>query len=427
MVRNQKIFTRPLVKRDLPLHVFPQKATTIIGVRRCGKTTFLRQQIQRILAEGVPPSRICYINFEDDRLESLRQQEAPAVVSEAYYALYPENRDKTVYFLFDEVQMLNSWSRFVSRLLETERCEVFLSGSSAKMLSTEIATEMRGRSFAWELFPFSFKEFLAGRGIETKSNAAIRENSAAIRQAYDRYFQWGGFPEACTEMPDDVRISYLQQLHDTVLLRDILQRHNVGKVEAIMRLSRFLVANCSTSHSVNKLVHRLKSSGVSVSYAQVSDFLLWFCDAYLLFSVPILSLNEQVRRVNPNKWYGIDHALCRALQPSFLPNRGPLLENIVFLALRRLTTEISYFKDESDHEVDFVATIDKQLRLVQVYAELDGDAKTRERETRALQSAMGSLYIKEATIVTDSLQQELSVPEGIIHVVPAWEFLLTLQ
>ena len=154
------------VPRRLRVESVHGKATVCIGVRRSGKSTYLFQLIQRLLDSGVPRQNILYLNFFDDRLHNL-QHENLALIAESYYSIYPEKKgDETVYCFFDEIQAVPGWEPFVDRLLRTEQCEVYITGSSAQMLSKEIATQMRGRALSWEMFPFSFREFLDFKGIE---------------------------------------------------------------------------------------------------------------------------------------------------------------------------------------------------------------------------------------------------------------------
>ena len=162
----QEVILETGVPRRMQIEAVPGKATVCIGVRRGGKSTYLFQLIDRLLNDGVPRENIFYLNFFDDRLHNLRQ-EGLGLITEAYYSLYPEKKNaEKVYCFFDEIQAITGWEPFVDRMMRTERCEVYISGSSAQMLSREIATQMRGRALSWELFPFSFREYLDYKGIE---------------------------------------------------------------------------------------------------------------------------------------------------------------------------------------------------------------------------------------------------------------------
>ena len=182
------------VPRRLKIETVPDKATVCIGVRRSGKSTYLFQVIDRLLNEGVSRRNILYLNFFDDRLHNLKQ-EGLGLISEAYYSLFPEKKNtETVYCFFDEIQTVEGWEPFVDRMMRTEQCEVYLTGSSSQMLSREIATQMRGRALSWEIFPFSFREFLDYKGIDWAGPLSTKKR-LTVQKAFEEYWDTGGFPE----------------------------------------------------------------------------------------------------------------------------------------------------------------------------------------------------------------------------------------
>ena len=213
------------VPRRLRIDTVPGKATVCMGVRRCGKSTYLFQQIEHLLAEGVPKENILYLNLFDDRLHPLRH-EGLGRVTEAYYSLYPEKKGtETVYCFFDEIQAVEGWEAFVDRILRTERCEVYLTGSSARMLSKEIATQMRGRALSWELFPFSFREFLDFKGIDASGPLSTRRR-LQVRKAFEEYWETGGFPEVLG-LDRRLRVKIHQEYVQSILFRDLVERHDL--------------------------------------------------------------------------------------------------------------------------------------------------------------------------------------------------------
>jgi predicted AAA+ superfamily ATPase len=184
----------PIVARDTEILPVPRKATVVIGIRRSGKSTWQHEKMESLLDGGVPARNICYIDFSDDRLDFLRLEDSePAVITDTYYAMYPDNHARTVYFFFDELQYVNRWARLVNRIQTTESCEVYVTGSSAKLLSREIATELGGRAFSWELFPFSFREFLRAQGLPQALTDIVSRD--AIIGAFGAYVELGGMPE----------------------------------------------------------------------------------------------------------------------------------------------------------------------------------------------------------------------------------------
>jgi predicted AAA+ superfamily ATPase len=412
------------VPRRLRIEIVRGKAAVCIGVRRGGKSTYLFQVIQRLLDSGVPRQSILYLNFFDDRLHNLRQDNL-GLITEAYYSVYPKKKNsETVYCFFDEVQSAPGWEPFVDRLMRTEKCEVYITGSSARMLSKEIATQMRGRALSWEMFPFSFREFLDYKGIE-KENSLSTKKRLLVQKAFEEYWDTGGFPEVAG-LSRHLRIKIHQEYFHTILFRDLVERHDVSHPKAVTDLAHRLVDNTASLYSVNSLTGYLKSLGHKVPKSAVSDYLEWFEDAYFLFTVRIFDASSARRDTNPKRIYCIDHAMVTSVASGILVNSGHLLENLVFTALRRLYPEIYYYRTKPGREVDFIVpTSGKTRALIQVCESL-AESKTRKREIAALSEAMAELGLKTGTIVTRNDDERIKTDGGIIEVVPAWRFLLDL-
>jgi hypothetical protein len=259
------------VPRRLRMEAIRGKAAVCIGVRRGGKSTYLFQVIQRLLDSGIPRQSILYLNFFDDRLHNLRQDNL-GLIAEAYYSMYPEKKSvEMVYCFFDEIQAAHGWEPFVDRLMRTEKCEVYLTGSSAKMLSKEIATQMRGRALSWEMFPFSFREFLDYKGIESSGTLSTKKR-LLVQKAFEEYWETGGFPEVAG-LPRHLRIKTHQEYFHTILFRDLVERHDVSHPKAVTDLAHRLVDNTASLYSVNSLTGYLKSLGHKVPKSAVSDYL----------------------------------------------------------------------------------------------------------------------------------------------------------
>lgn len=412
------------VVRRLSISTVDGKATVCIGVRRCGKSTFLCQQIQRLLNSGVPRQNIFFLNFFDDRLHDL-QHEKLGVVLEAYYSLYPEKKGaERVYWFFDEIQAIPKWEPFVDRLMRTENAEVYITGSSAQMLSREIATQMRGRALSWEIFPFSFREYLDYKEIDAGKSLSTKKR-LLIQKAFEEYWERGGFPEVAGA-ERNLRIKTHQEYFHAVLFRDLIERHDVSHPKAVADLAHRLIDNTASLYTVNKLFGYLKSLGHKLPKATVSDYLEWFEDAYFLFTVRVFDASLSRANANPKKIYCIDHSLVTSVGSGILVNAGHLLENLVFVALRRVTSEIAYYKTKSGKEVDFIAQYpDRSRKLIQV-CESMGDPNTRKRELDALAEAMRELSQTHGVVVTRGETEELAVDSGTVSVVPAWRFLLEL-
>ena len=307
------------VARHVRIASVPGKATVCIGVRRSGKSTFMFQVMQRLLDGGVPRQNILYVNFFDDRLYRLQHDGLNGIL-EAYYSLYPEKKNvEKVYCFFDEIQAIPGWEPFVDRLMRTEKCQVYITGSSAHMLSKEIATQMRGRALAWEMFPFSFREYLDYRGVEGEG-ALSTKRRLRIQKAFDEYWETGGFPEVAG-MDRPLRIKTHQEYFNTVLFRDMIERHDISHPRAATDLAHWLVDNTASMYSVNSLTGYLKSLGHKAPKATVSDYLAWFEDAYFFFSVRVFDASLAKSLANPKKIYCIDHSLVTSVASGSWPIR----------------------------------------------------------------------------------------------------------
>ncbi len=412
------------VPRRLQIETVHGKAAVCIGVRRSGKSTYLFQVIQRLIENGVSRQNILYLNFFDDRLHDLRQDNL-GLITEGYYSIFPKKKNsETVYCFFDEIQSVPGWEPFVDRLMRTEKCEIYITGSSAKMLSKEIATQMRGRALSWEMFPFSFREFLDYKGIEKEDSLSTKKR-LIVQKAFEEYWETGGFPEVLG-LSRLLRIKIHQEYFHTILFRDLIERHDISHPKAITDLAHRLVDNAASLYSGNSLTGYLKSLGHKVPKSAVSDYLEWFEDAYFLFAVQIFDSSAARRDSNPKRIYCIDHAMVTSVSSGILVNSGHLLENLVFTALRRLYQEIYYYKTKTGREVDFIVPTSGKTRILIQACESMAESQTRKREIAALSEAMAELGLKAGIIVTRNNDERIKTNAGDIDVVPAWRFLLDL-
>ena len=411
-------------KRSLKLKVVPKKATVLIGVRRCGKSTRIHQVLEGLKSDGVNPKNILYLNFFDDRLANLKTIGLDKVL-EAYFLLYPDKRNREkIYCFFDEIQAVPGWESFIDRLLRTENCEVYITGSSANMLSKEITTEMRGRALSWELFPFSFGEYLDYRGLASNPPFSVQKK-LEIQHAFESYWDCGGFPEV-VDADKFLRIKIHQEYFNSILFRDLIERYDIPHPRAIVDLARRLMDSASTLYSLNNLTNYLKSMGHKVPKSSVADFLMWLEDAYFLFTVRLYDASFSKSNANPKKIYAIDHAFIRSISSGILVNSGHLLENLVFIALRRLNGKLFYYRTERGTEVDFLMINESgDKELFQVVESMENPS-TRQREIHSLKLAMSELGLNRGTIITRSDEEQIETDRGKIEVVPVWRFLLTI-
>lgn len=416
------------VTRSLPIQPIPGKASICIGVRRCGKTTKLFQIMQEYLDQGVPAENLVHINFFDDRLHAL-DASTLNLIPDTYFSLYPDKRNREqVCFFFDEIQVVAGWESFVERMLRTEKCDIYITGSSAQMLSREIATRMRGRSLSWELFPFSFSEYAAFLGQEVRPNPSTRERTT-LQNIFQRYWAEGGFPETAG-LTNDLRIKIHQEYFHAILFRDLIERHDIPHPRALMDLAWRLIDNCASLYSINALTNHLKSLGHKVPKASVSDYLAWFEDAYFLFSVRLYDASLSRSNANPKKIYCIDHAMITSIASGILVNSGHLLENLIFVTLRRRFTNIFYYRTSAGLEVDFIVKERNRPTLLIQVCETMSNPATAARELKALQQAMLEQPDAQSFIITRQetakIPAELTIPDTV-ELMPAWKFLVLMD
>jgi len=402
----------------------PGKATAVIGMRRAGKTTFLHQLRHERLASGVPQERLPYINFEDERLAGMEARHLGLLLEE-YYRRFPAVRGReTVTWCLDEIQQVSGWERFVRRLLDTERVEIFLSGSSAALLSREVATSMRGRGWEVVIHPFSFEEFLRHHGdpVPADVKAVTPAERSALEHAVGGYLEVGGFPEAQQLSPAD-RYELLLRYVDVAMLRDVMERHSVSHVAALHWLVRQLLGSPGGLFSVEKFYGRLKSQGLAVSRDTLHALVRYLEDCFLVRTVWMEADSERQRMVNPRKVYPVDPCLIPVFDQSGRANRGHALETAVRVELERRRMEVTYVKTEDGFEVDFLARRPgSEPILIQVAVELD-DTAVREREVRALLAAHEKHRRASMHVVTLTPEAARGIPDTV-NVYPAWQWLL---
>ena len=410
------------------LPAVPGKVHAVIGMRRAGKTCFLHQLQRDRVEKGAARETQVYFNFDDERVAGMEAAQLHWVLEE-YFLSFPQHRDQRKVGLYlDEIQVVRGWEGFVRRVMDTENIDLFVSGSSAKLLSREIATALRGRAMETLVHPFSFREFLRHQGAEPEGDPTFlpKAKRSAVEKLFGDFLMHGGFPESQGLAAED-RIPLLQGYVDTVILRDVIERHGVTNVIALRHLTRQLLGAAAGLFSVHRFFNDQKSQGVSVSKDALHAMLGHLEDAFLIRLVPLHTSSERQRQSNPRKAYPVDPGLITAFDRSGKPNTGHALETAVLVELERRKSERAYVRTASGAEVDFLATpITGRPVLVQVCADMS-DATTRQREFRALTEAMSEHKRLSALVLTATstgiILAQAEAPKGIT-VRPAWEWLL---
>lgn len=363
-------------------------AVIISGIRRCGKSTLLNQLLKR-------QKSFYYLNFEDPRLEGFELGDfnrADEVFKEEY-------GDGGVYF-FDEIQSVSGWEKFV-RFLVDRKNKVVITGSNASLLSRELGTKLTGRHLSYELFPFSYSEFLKFF------------NKKPGKKSYYDFLYKGGFPEFLRE--DD--FTRLHELLNDVLMRDIVNRFGIKNTSILKKLAIHLLSNVGKEFSANSLKKMLKVKSVQ----SVLDYISYLEDSYLIFTIPKFSYSYKKQQVNPKKIYSIDNGLSYSNSVSFSKDEDKMLENGVFLNLRRRYKEIFYFQDKG--ECDFlIKDREKIIQAIQVCYKFDDE--NQEREVKGLLEALKKFKLKEGLVLTYNQEDEMEINNKKIIVKPVWKWVL---
>jgi predicted AAA+ superfamily ATPase len=409
----------PIEIPTLPSNV--RKAFVFMGIRRCGKTYLMYLDMQKKIKRGLAKEKILYINFEDDRLTQFELADFQTIL-DVYFQLYPQCAEASdLCFYFDEIQNILGWEKFIRRLLDKEKMSLFITGSSAKLLSIEIATSLRGRCIEQEVFPLSFKEYLSYRGI-TISTTLTSKEKAAIRHHAEHYLWRGGFPETL-DLSDPLHTQTIQSYVNACVFRDVIERHEL-KVPHIVKL--FLIhclQNIASPLSITKVYNTLRSRGEELTRSHLYKYLGYFEDAYLICSVPIFDFSTRKRQVNPSKIYVIDTGIILSYSIKKEMEKSTCLENAVYLHLRRSGPEqIFYYKTKTGKEVDFIAQFPNgRIDLIQASLDLHNEA-TRQREISALIEAAAELDKKEAFLITLDHEEIVTIGELTIYIKPYWQW-----
>ena len=371
---------------------FPGKVTAILGMRRAGKTTYLHQLRGQRIEEGTARESLPYISFEDERLADLDAAGLDLLLSE-HARMHPDAAEAGgVVWHFDEIQVVPGWERFVRRLLDAERTEVLISGSSSALLSREIATALRGRAWQVLVHPFSFEEALRHAGHSWPDDISLLTSRDAARLER-RLLAWlaaGGFPEAQGLDPAS-RQQLLRDYVDVAMLRDVVERHGVRNVAGLRWLVRHLLGNAGGLFSIEKFRAALKSQGIPIAKDTLHQLLGHLEDCFLVRTVWMESASERQRMVNPRKAYPVDPGLIPVFDRTGRANVGHALETAVLVELERRRQEVTYVRTPEGYEVDFLARgASGDVELIQVCADLS-DPGTAARECRALEAA-GRLF-----------------------------------
>jgi predicted AAA+ superfamily ATPase len=404
----------------------PKRCATIIGPRRAGKTYFLYQRLRELRSrEGTGPT--FHINLEDDRLVPSDVTTLDAIWR-AFREARPAVKGSTTHVFLDEVQAIDGWERFVRRIIDTEDVQVYLTGSSSRLLSTEIATVMRGRSLTFTLLPFSFREALRARGLDIGPEPSYDQRATALRELGD-YMTYGGFPEVVLLRDAGARVGTLREYVELMLMRDVVERHGIRNIALVRRLLNDLLSSIGAEFSVNKYRNHLSSMGIKASKNTLYEYIGHLEDAFIIHPLRAYNRSRRERSRSLPKVYPIDPGLSLQAGGRPFQDLGRRMECVAALELMRRCldeplSEVLYWRDPFGKEVDFVVLQGGEVaQLVQCCYDVS-ELGTRERELGALLKASGELGCDDLLVLTWDHEGEEAVEGRRVVFEPLWKWLL---
>lgn len=369
-----------LHQEELPLRLKERKQhlpinkdciVTVTGIRRCGKSSLLSLTVNRLLQSGVRPEQILYIGFDDERFVSMQTADFDEIL-QAYREMYPTQPLKDVYMFFDEIQLIEGWELFVLRVFKNYCKHIYITGSTAKMLSGEIASALRGWPDEYREYPLSFDEYLDFKDV--KANRFTEDGAAVLASEFKQYCKEGGFPQVVLADVATEKIKILQSYFNTMLFRDMIEHYGISASPSVVRyFLKRVMNNITKPTSVNNIYNELKSQGMRVSKDSLYQWLDYACNIFLLRKVPKYTQSIVKQNLSPAKYYIADFAMRNAILLPQSDDEGKALENIVYMMLERdLGEEDQVFYFNETVECDFVVVkADHVEQLIQVCWQLD--------------------------------------------------------
>ena len=405
---QEKIIKRDIDANNLKKYLAHPNVLVISGPRRSGKSTLSTS----IFDKG----KFAYINFDDDELAGFKSGHFNLLL-QAFYEIYNESIDC---FVFDEIQNINGWELFISKLRKTKK--IIITGSNAKLLSGELATHLTGRYIKFKLYPFSFREYLRYNGLEIeKKNLYSTKKISQIKKHLKKYIKIGGFPETYKFGEKIVK-----NIYSDIINKDILFRHQIKHKNTFKELSNYLISNFGQELSYRKLVNIFSIKNVHT----IKNYIEYLTESYLINILHRFSFKLKQQYMAPKKSYAIDNGIINSIAFQFSENSGRLMENLVYTEfLRKISYEeyaenIFYWRDHANKEVDFVLRKGKKIiELIQVCQSLE-NIQTKEREIKSLTKASKELNCGNLTIITDNYENEEKIKGKKIKYIPLYKFLL---
>jgi len=404
-----------------------KKVISVIGPRRAGKTYFIYNIIKDLMLEGIPKDRMTYINLEDERLLPLDIKDMDLYLR-TYYEIHPENKEKEVHLFLDEVQNVDGWETFVRRVMDSYNIQVYITGSSSKLLSKEIATSLRGRSLSYTILPFSFTEYLKAIGFEIKEFLSTSDKDI-MGSTMSNFLTHGSFPEIALEKDNELKQKIIKEYVEVMLLQDIIERHNIKNTKLLKILFDGIISSTSSTFSIHRFFNFLKSQRMKIGKNTLYQYVQYLQDAYSI--ILLRSFDYSYKKVEQSlpKVYPIDPGFVLTHSTRFSSDIGKTMENVVAVELFRRKTQLSnqeiyYWKEQNQKEVDFVIKENLMIsKLIQVCYNID-DFKTYKREIDGLLKASDELKCDNLFVITWDNDEIIKERGKEIKYISLWKWLI---
>lgn len=414
--RVEHFVYRNVYLKKIDLFKSSKEIIVLKGIRRSGKSSLLYLEIESLIKSGVSTENILFVNFEEPKFSNYLDVSLLDAVYESYLEFL--NPKGQIYIFLDEVQVVDGWEKWVLKMYGTHKnVQLYVTGSSSKLLSSEFSTALSGRHLSVDVYPLSFREFLVFKEIIVTKKLDIISKNLEIKKAFSEYLKWGGFPKISTLEKELVKKSELISYYDTIILKDIAQRHSLSYSSDLKKLSLYLLSNVSKLYSINKL----KNLNLG-AYDTIKKYIEFLKETYVIFDVELYDVSLKKQLINPKKIYCIDTGLLQAVSFRFSEDYGRLLENCVYIELKRRGLEVYYHRQKK--ECDFVIKGGNSIvSAIQVSASLE-DEDTRKREIEGLLDACRTYNLKEGLILTKEEEEEYFIEGVKISIVPVYKWLL---
>jgi len=406
------------IRADITGWLKRKEIVAIVGVRRSGKTSLFKLIIAGLLKD-VDAKNIFFIKGDDERV---RRDNFISDAIDSYRELM--NPKGKVYVFVDEVQEIPGWDATLKRMYDLElQTKFFISGSNFSMLKEDLSFKLAGRCAYFDVYPFSFKEFLMISGMDIKNKAGLLLGKQEIAHHLLAYMEFGGFPEVVLEKDAQKKGQLLQFYFDTIVYRDIIRRREIRSPAKMERMISYFLQNIANLANFSKVAKL-----VSLSTDSIGEYVRYLQDSFFLFAVPLFAFSVKKQEINMKKMYCVDTGLRNVGGFRFSQDYGRLMENMAFIELRRRASarplsKVFYWSDRT-HEVDFVVKEGvKVSQLIQVCGDFGSD-EVRIREIEGLKKAMKELKLQQAIIITKNEEQKLNVDDKTVKVIPLWKWLL---